>query len=109
RRLNNLSSDTIYVGQTLKVNGQSSTSTSNSTSSSGSSNYTVKSGDTLSHISRVYNTSVSELKRLNNLSSDTIYVGQTLKVTGSAKNVSPSNSQKSTSNQGDRSTSHTVK
>ncbi len=109
KRLNNLSSDTIYVGQTLKVNGQSSTSTSNSTSSSGSSNYTVKAGDTLSHISRVHNTSVSELRRLNNLSSDTIYVGQTLKVTGSAKNVSPSNSQKSTSNQGDRSTTHIVK
>ncbi len=109
KRLNNLSSDTIYVGQTLKVNGQSSTSTPSSTPASGSSNYTVKSGDTLSHISRVHNTSVSELKRLNNLSSDTIYVGQTLKVAGSAKNVSPLNSQKSTSNQGDPSTTHTVK
>lgn len=42
--------------------------------------YTVKRGDTLYSIARKYNTSVSELRRLNGLSSDLLTIGQTLKV-----------------------------
>lgn len=42
--------------------------------------YRVRSGDTLSRISRKYGTSVSELKALNGLRSDRLYVGQTLQV-----------------------------
>ncbi|MBH9966637.1 LysM peptidoglycan-binding domain-containing protein [[Bacillus] enclensis] len=42
--------------------------------------YTVKSGDTLSHISINYNVSVSAIKKYNNLKSDMIYVGQVLKL-----------------------------
>ncbi|MCC5890199.1 MAG: LysM peptidoglycan-binding domain-containing protein, partial [Alkalibacterium sp.] len=43
-------------------------------------NYTVVRGDTLSKIAREYKTTVQALKTANNISSDLIFVGQTLKV-----------------------------
>jgi membrane-bound lytic murein transglycosylase D len=49
--------------------------------------YTVRSGDTLSNIARRYRTSVNEIKRLNNLNSDLVRVGQRLVV--SAKQGGP--------------------
>lgn len=42
--------------------------------------YTVKSGDTLYLISKQYGVSVDDLKQANNLTADTIYVGQVLKI-----------------------------
>jgi LysM repeat protein len=51
--------------------------------------YIVKAGDTLSKISSQYSMTVQQLKTLNNLSSDLIYIGQTLKVTGSSETVLP--------------------
>ena len=104
KTLNNLRSDLIFVGQTLKVKGQSTTpapkpttpssSSSNATSTSATT-YTVKSGDTLSGISRRYNTTVSELKRLNNLKSDLIFVNQRLTVKAGTKSVTPASSSNS--------------
>ncbi|MEC5270205.1 LysM peptidoglycan-binding domain-containing protein [Heyndrickxia coagulans] len=90
---NKLSSSLIHPGDVLAVSkGAGSASPSSSPSSSprpaGSSSstttYTVKSGDTLSGISKQFGTSVSKLKSLNNLSSDLIFAGQKLKVTGSS-------------------------
>jgi peptidoglycan endopeptidase LytE len=59
----------------------------------------VQSGDTLSRIAKLYNTSVSRLKGLNGLSSDLIFVNQKLKVsstdspsTGSGAVAAPSGS-----------------
>lgn len=48
-----------------------------------SSHYTIKSGDTLSHIAQRYNVSIAELRRVNGMKSSTIRVGQTLKLPAS--------------------------
>ncbi|QUP87711.1 SH3 domain-containing protein [Exiguobacterium sp. PFWT01] len=47
------------------------------------STHTVRSGDTLWSISQSYDVSVATIKSLNNLSSDSIRIGQKLKLTGS--------------------------
>lgn len=81
KSLNSLSSDTIYPGQKLKVKGSAPAAAS---SSGNSSVYTIQRGDILSGIASRHNLSVSQLKAMNNLTSDLIYPGQTLKVSGSA-------------------------
>ncbi|MEN9659661.1 MAG: hypothetical protein RL571_3126 [Pseudomonadota bacterium] len=59
------------------------------------SQYEVKAGDTLYRIARNHNLSVSELQRLNQLSDNTIQIGQTLAVKPNPKaaSVSPPNSK----------------
>lgn len=49
--------------------------------------YEIKSGDTLSEISKVYNTTTSFLMKTNDLSKDTIYYGQVLDVPTNTYNV----------------------
>ena len=71
KSLNNLSSDVLQIGQVLSV-------PSNSVSVGNT--YTVKSGDSLWSIANKYNTTVSNLKSLNNLSSDVLQIGQVLNV-----------------------------
>ncbi len=52
--------------------------------------YTVKSGDTLSRIAKQHGISIAALKTANNLSSDLITLGQTLKIPGKSKgNTTP--------------------
>jgi LysM repeat protein len=94
KSLNSLSSDRIYMGQALKVPGKTETPTPAPTvtapvESTSSSVYTVVSGDTLSEIGLQHKMSVAELKKLNSLSSDRIYVGQKLKVTAKAVATTP--------------------
>lgn len=72
KRLNNLTSDIISVGQILKL------PTSTTTPTYGT--YIVVKGDSLYKIAQKYNTTVEELKTLNNLTSNTLYIGQQLKV-----------------------------
>lgn len=65
---NNLKSNTLSIGQVLKIPN---TSSKNLT-------YTVKKGDNLYNIARTYNTTVDTIKSLNNLTSNTLSIGQTL-------------------------------
>ena len=75
KSLNNLTSNTLSIGQTLKI---PSGTTSNNTST-----YTVVKGDTLYGIANKYNTTVDELKSLNNLTNNTLSIGEVLKVPSS--------------------------
>lgn len=92
---NNLDHHIIYPGQKLKVSNSTTTAESTTKpennkptapppSTSSSSEYVVQKGDTLSHISVKVGMTISDLKTLNNLTSDVIYVGQKLKVKGNA-------------------------
>ncbi len=86
RAANNLSGDTIRIGQTLRVpQGQPSTRASSSfgvpVDAAGEEVYEVRPGDTLSVIARRHGVTVAELKTNNALTSDRIVVGQELYVT----------------------------
>ena len=73
KKLNNLSSNNLSVGQVLKL----SYDTENE-DIKGSNIYTVKKGDSLWLIANKYGTTVDELKSANNLKSNTLSIGQTL-------------------------------
>ena len=75
KKLNNLSSNVLQIGQKLIVNENAS-----STPQTNLFTYTVLKNDNLYSIARKYNTTVSELKRLNNLTSDVLQIGQKLQV-----------------------------
>lgn len=62
--INNLKSNTISIGQLLKINNYDS--------------YIVKAGDTLYSIAKKYNTSVDDLMNINNLKSSNLSIGQVL-------------------------------
>ncbi|AQY50223.1 invasion associated secreted endopeptidase [Listeria weihenstephanensis FSL R9-0317] len=133
--INSLDNDTIVVGDVLKVKGSapvketvnkpdtekpttptvSKPDTNTSTNvnkpskpvvnTSNTSSYTVQSGDSYYTIAQKFGTTVSNLKALNNASSDSLQVGDVLKVKGTAStsnnnsNVSkPSNNNNSSSN-----------
>lgn len=70
------------------------------------STYVVKKGDTLGQIAQKYNTTVNELKSLNNLSSDLILINQKLSIADSSKSTS---SNTTTSNQSSTKTSTAAK
>lgn len=67
KKLNNLTSNSLSIGQKLVINGQQNT-------------YTVKKGDTLYGIANKYNTTVKAIKELNNLSSNSLSIGQVLSI-----------------------------
>ena len=69
--LNKLNSNNLYIGQSLII------PTNND---SGYVSYTVQKGDNLYYNAKKYNTSVNELKSLNNLSSNLLDVDQILKI-----------------------------
>ena len=89
--LNHLSNpNEIYVGQTLKLQAPTNTSTQTTTSTPAASTnqgtYTVKAGDTLSAIAAAHGTSYEVLAQVNGISNpNEIYVGQTLKFTAATQ------------------------
>ena len=92
--LNHLSNpNEIYVGQTLKLQATTNTSTQTTTSTPAASTnqgtYTVKAGDTLSAIAAAHGTSYEALAQANGISNpNEIYVGQTLKFTAPTRTTS---------------------
>ena len=80
-QLNHIDQNTnmIYVGQDLQIPNKDTQTPKNNTHT-----YTVQSGDSLWAIAQKFNTSVDHLKQLNGLTSNLIYVGQTLNVDGQA-------------------------
>jgi len=72
---NNLNSTKIRVGQKLKIDEKTSTSTSNIIT------YSVKKGDTLSGIAKNYGTTYKEIMSMNKLKTTNIKIGQKLKIT----------------------------
>ena len=78
--LNNLTSNNLSIGQSLLIKKMPKENTNVTT-------YTVKSGDTLYSIAKKYNTTVNAITTLNNLTSNTLSIGQTLKIPTSTQNV----------------------
>lgn len=87
---NNLPGNNLRVGQKLTIhlekpgrnNPQNSSDNSIVVNSSTQNNtyYTVKSGDTLYRIARIHDMTLDELRRLNDLTSNTLAIGQQLTV-----------------------------
>lgn len=71
KKLNNLSSNILSINQNLKIPSDEITVENT---------YVVKRGDTLYSIARMYNTTVNELRRINNLNNNIISIGQTLNI-----------------------------
>lgn len=79
KKLNNLSSNTLQIGQLLKLPTSNSNENTNTTPTTSNNNiYTVQKGDSLWAIANKYGTTVDSLKKANNLSSNNLSIGQTL-------------------------------
>lgn len=76
KRLNNLTSNYIDIGQKLIIKSIPSTINTNIDSDY----YIVKTGDTLYSIARKYNTSIDNIKSINSLTSNVINIGMKLKL-----------------------------
>lgn len=78
KRLNNITSNLLQVGQVLLV--PSSDSSNRPDDSNTYSEYEVQRGDSLWSIARAYNTTVQQIKDLNNLNTDFLQIGQKLRI-----------------------------
>ena len=79
KRLNNLTSNQLSIGQRLVI--------SNSNDTTNQITYTVKKGDSLWVIANKYDTTVDEIKKTNNLSSNLLSIGQTLIIPSSSNYI----------------------
>lgn len=75
KELNNLTTNTLSIGQVLLL-----PQTEIIEIPSNPTTYIVKSGDTLYSIAKKYNTTVDNLKQLNNLTTNTLSINQQLKI-----------------------------
>lgn len=83
--INNLKTNVLSIGQQLLV------PINEEDSSTGTIIYTVKSGDNLYSIAKNYNTSVDDIKTLNNLTSNLLSIGQKLRIPVNSTSISPEN------------------
>jgi cell wall-associated NlpC family hydrolase len=90
---NGLTTNIIRIGQQLKIpnTNTNATSISVSTTQNNQTSYIVQKGDSLSTIGARYNLTVSELKSMNNLTSNTIIVGNILKLRSERANAASNN------------------
>ena len=72
--LNGVNAATLKIGQILKIPTNSGTNPDNMFM------YTIKKGDTLWSIARVYGTSVEEIKKLNYFTDNDLYIGQVIRI-----------------------------
>ncbi|WP_086773927.1 N-acetylmuramoyl-L-alanine amidase [Vibrio coralliirubri] len=86
-KFNNLKSSSLAIGQVLKIPGSASSSSSSSAVKTKTITHTVKSGEYLGKIASRYKVSVADIKRENRLKSETVRVGQKLRITVEVKDV----------------------
>ncbi|CAH6870105.1 N-acetylmuramoyl-L-alanine amidase [Vibrio chagasii] len=86
-KYNNLKSSSLAIGQVLKIPGSATSSSSSSAVKTKTITHTVKSGEYLGKIASRYKVSVADIKRENRLKSETVRVGQKLRITVEIKDV----------------------
>ncbi len=91
KELNNLTTNTLTIGNTLLVKKDNEESIPAKEEASGYDYYTVQKGDTLYSIANKFNLTVDEIKNYNNLKTNTLSIGQRLiigeKATGNTYTV----------------------
>ncbi len=85
KRVNNLTSNLLTIGQTLILPNDNNDSNNNNNNDNNNNikpeqflEHIVSRGETLYSISKIYNTTVNDIKLLNNLKNDTLSIGQLL-------------------------------
>ncbi|MBO7914437.1 N-acetylmuramoyl-L-alanine amidase [Vibrio sp. G41H] len=86
-KFNNLKSSSLAIGQVLKIPSSASGSSSSSAVKTKTITHTVKSGEYLGKIASRYKVRVADIKRENSLKSETVRVGQKLRITVEVKDV----------------------
>ncbi len=84
KNLNNLTSNTLSIGQELFLPNMEFIDIITTDT-----NYRVKEGDTLYSIAKIFNTSIKDIKQINNLQSDILSIGQVLKIPVSTSSLVP--------------------
>ncbi len=109
KKWNNLSSNKIIAGKTLKIYsnaGPNTNPTGNTTTNKTGKvvNYKIKKGDSIGQIAETHNVSVSDLRKWNNISGNKIIAGKTIKIYTSSSKTNTTTKKTSSG-----STYHTVK
>lgn len=86
KKINNLDSNLLYIGEELKLPSYETVTDSNIT-------YIVSKGDTLYSIAAKNEISVNDLKKYNNLTSDNLYIGEELNIPSGTSIITPSENE----------------
>ena len=84
KKINNLSSNLLSIGQKLIIPTKSTNEIINANNENF---YTVKSGDSLYAISKRFNTTVDDIKKINNLTSNLLSIGQKLIIPNNSEEI----------------------